>query len=98
MLPTGKRNKGTALQIVLYTVWTILVSLIPVFGVTGKLFLTPVSGVLVFVLGLFMLKYALKLYKNRDSKSAKQLMFASVSYITLLQIIYVLDKFIRLWI
>ena len=98
MLPTGKKDKGTAVQIVLYTIWTILISLIPVFGVTGKLFLTPVSGVLVLVLGLFMLKYALKLYRKRDSKSAKQLMFASVTYITLLQIIYVLDKFIRLWI
>ncbi|MGO2359436.1 MAG: heme o synthase, partial [Mesonia sp.] len=30
--------------------------------------------------------------------SAKKLMFASVSYITLLQIIYVLDKYIRIWI
>jgi protoheme IX farnesyltransferase len=98
MLPTGKKDKGTAVQIVLYTVWTILVSLIPAFGVTGKLFLSPVSAVLVLFLGLFMLKYALKLYKQRDSKSAKQLMLASVSYITLLQIIYVLDKFIRLWI
>ncbi len=98
MLPTGKRDKGTAVQIVLYTVWTILVSLIPAFGVTGKLFLSPVSAVIVLILGLFMLKYAIKLYRNRDAKSAKQLMFASVSYITLLQIIYVLDKFIRLWI
>ncbi len=98
MLPTGKRDKGTAIQIILYTIWTILVSLIPVLGVTGKLYLTPVSGVIILILGLGMLYYALQLYKNRDGKSAKQLMFASVSYITLLQIIYVLDKFIRQWI
>ncbi|WP_424493106.1 heme o synthase [Salinimicrobium sp. GXAS 041] len=98
MLPTGKKDKGTAVQIVVYTVWTILVSLIPVFGVTGKLYLTPVSGVLVLILGLFMLRYAVKLYRTRETKVAKQLMFASVTYITLLQIIYVLDKFIRVWI
>lgn len=98
MLPTGKRDKGTAIQIILYTIWTILVSLIPVLGVTGKLYLTPVSGVIIFLLGIGMLYYAVRLYKRRDSKSAKQLMFASVSYITLLQIIYVLDKFIRQWI
>jgi len=98
MLPTGKRDKGTAIQIILYTIWTILVSLIPVLGVTGKLFLTPISAVIIFLLGLGMLYYAVRLYKRRDSKSAKQLMFASVSYITLLQIIYVLDKFIRQWI
>ncbi|HET8753796.1 MAG TPA: heme o synthase [Salinimicrobium sp.] len=98
MLPTGKKDDVTAGQIILYTLWTLLVSLIPVFGVTGRLFLTPLSGVLVLVLGLGMLYYAIKLYRNRDAKSAKELMFASVSYITLLQIIYVLDKYIRIWI
>jgi len=98
MLPTGKRDKGTAIQVILYTVWTIMVSLIPVFGVTGRLFLTPYAGAIILVLGLGMLYYAFKLYKNRDAVSAKKLMFASVSYITLLQIVYVLDKFLREWI
>ncbi len=98
MLPTGKRDKGTAIQIIFYTVWTILVSLIPVFGVTGRLFLTPYAGAVILVLGLGMLYYAIKLFKNRDAVSAKKLMFASVSYITLLQIVYVLDKFLREWI
>ena len=98
MLPTGKRDKGTAVQVVLYTIWTIMVSLIPVFGVTGKLYLTPISGVIILILGLGMLYYAIQLYNNKDAQSAKKLMFASVSYITLLQIVYVLDKFIRQWI
>ncbi len=98
MLPTGKRDKGTAIQVILYTVWTILVSLIPVFGVTGRLFLTPYAAAIILVLGLGMLYYAFKLYKDRDAISAKKLMFASVSYITLLQIVYVLDKFLREWI
>ncbi|WP_378181786.1 heme o synthase [Aquimarina sp. SS2-1] len=98
MLPTGKRDKGTATQVIIYTLWTVVASLIPVFGVTGKLYLTPVSGVLIFVLGLFLLRYAIRLYRSKDAKTAKQLMLASVSYITLLQIIYVVDKFIRAWI
>lgn len=98
MLPTGKRDKGTAIQVILYTVWTILVSLIPAFGVTGRLFLTPYAAAVILVLGLGMLYYAFNLYKNRDTISAKKLMFASVSYITLLQIVYVLDKFLREWI
>ncbi|MCH4821940.1 heme o synthase [Gramella lutea] len=98
MLPTGKRDKGTAVQIILYTCWTILVSLIPVFGVTGKLYLTPVSGVIILILGLGMLYYAIRLFKEKTAEAAKKLMFASVSYITLLQIVYVLDKFIRQWI
>lgn len=94
MLPTGKRDKGTAVQIIMYTAWTILISIIPVFGFTGDLDLSVVAGVVVFILGLFMLYYALRLFKLRSSKAAKQLMLSSVTYITLVQIVYVVDKFI----
>lgn len=95
MLPTGKKDKATAVQIIIYTAWTILVSIVPVFGFTGKLYLTPVAAVIVFLLGLGMLYYAVLLFRKMTAKAAKQLMLASVSYITLIQIVYVLDKFIR---
>ena len=95
MLPTGKQDRGTAIQIILYTIWTILVSIVPVFGVTGRLKLSIVAAVIVFALGLMMLFYAIKLYKNMNEKVAKQLMLSSVLYITLIQIVYVIDKFIR---
>jgi len=95
MLPTGKPDKATAVQIIMYTVWTILVSIIPIFGFTGALQLTIVGGVVVFLIGLVMLYYALQLFKKRTVISARQLMLASVIYITLVQIVYVADKFIR---
>ncbi|MBT8289152.1 MAG: protoheme IX farnesyltransferase [Flavobacteriaceae bacterium] len=95
MLPTGKRDKATAVQTILYTVWTIIVSIVPVFGITGKLRLTIVGAVLVLLAGLLMLYYAVGLFKKMTTKAARQLMLASVSYITLIQIIYVLDKFLR---
>jgi protoheme IX farnesyltransferase len=95
MLPTGERDKVTAQQIIIYTVWTLLISIIPVFGVTGDLKLSVAAAIIVFGLGLVMLYYAIELYKLRTEKAAKQLMLASVSYITLLQIVYVIDKFLR---
>ena len=95
MLPTGKRDRGTAVQVILYTIWTVLVSLIPVFGVTGRLYLTPISAVLVAILGLLLLYYAIRLFKYKNNVTAKRLMLSSVSYITLIQIIYVADKFLR---
>ncbi|TDU43791.1 protoheme IX farnesyltransferase [Gelidibacter sediminis] len=95
MLPTGKRDKGTATQTIMYTIWTVLISIIPVFGITGDLKLSIVAAIIVFALGLVMIYYALELFKKRTATAAKQLMLASVSYITLLQIVYVADKFIR---
>jgi protoheme IX farnesyltransferase len=95
MLPTGKKDKGTALQIILYTVWLIITSLLPVLGFTGQLYLTPWAALFVFLLGIWMLVYAIRLYQLRTPKSARTLMLVSVAYITLLQLIYIVDKFLR---
>jgi protoheme IX farnesyltransferase len=94
MLPTGKRDNKTSIQIILYTFWLMVASILPVFGFTGALQLSVAAAVVVFLLGCWMLFYAIKLYKNRDAKTAKKLMLVSVTYITLLQIIYVIDKFV----
>ncbi len=95
MLPTGKKDDGTAIQIILYTIWLIIASLLPVLGYTGQLFITPLAAILVFLLGLWMLYYSVRLYKLRTAKAARTLMLVSVSYITLLQLIYIFDKFLR---
>lgn len=97
MLPTGKRDSSTALQIVLYTIWTILISLIPVVGITGNLKLSYLGGSIILGLGIFMLYYAIQLYKYREEKNARQLMLASVTYITMIQLVFVLDKIVREW-
>ena len=95
MLPTGNKDKKTALQIILYTFWTILASVIPAFGFTGHLFLSIPAVIFVVLLGIWMLFYAFKLHNAMDAKAARKLMLVSVSYISLLQIVYVVDKFLR---
>lgn len=94
MLPTGKKDKSTAIQIIMYTIWMIVVSIIPVFGFTGKLNLSVPSAIIIFLMGIGMLIFAIRLYNKRDNKAARTLMLASVSYISLMQIVYVLDKFL----
>lgn len=94
MLPTGKRDKGTALQIIMYTIWMMVISIIPVFGITGRLQLSLPAGILIFAMGMVMLVFAFLLYEKRDNATARKLMLASVSYITLMQIVYVVDKFV----
>jgi protoheme IX farnesyltransferase len=99
MLPTGKKDKGTALQIILYTVWLIIASLFPVFFpaliVDPQFYITPIAAVFVLFLGIWMLVYAVKLYQLRTAKAARTLMLVSVSYITLLQLVFIIDKFLR---
>ena len=95
MLPNGKKDKSTSMQTILYTIWTIAASLLPCLGFTGQLFISPIAAVLVFGAGLWMLFYAFKLHQLQTTKAARTLMLVSVSYITLLQLIYIIDKFIR---
>ena len=95
LLPTRKKDKKTALQVILYCVWLIIASLLPATGYTGRLYLSPVAAVLVLAAGLWMLYGGIQLYRKQTDKSAKTLMLISVTYITLIQIIFILDKFIR---
>jgi protoheme IX farnesyltransferase len=95
LLPTGKKNRKATIQILLYTVWMILVSVFPVLKITGSLYLSPVAAILIFLLGLIMLYYGVELHKKQTDKIARKLMLASVLYITLIQVIYVIDKFLH---
>lgn len=94
MLPTGKKDKGTAVQILMYVIWTMIVSLIPALGITGKLHLSLISAVFIFLIGLIFLYFSIRLFHKREDLSAKWLILASVAYISLLQLIYVLDKWL----
>jgi protoheme IX farnesyltransferase len=71
-----------------------VVSVVPAFGITGDLALSIPAAILVFLMGIVMLVFAFQLYNKRDNPAARKLMLASVSYITLMQIVYVIDKFI----
>lgn len=99
MLPTGKKDKGTAVQIIMYTVWMIVISVIPVFGITGRLHLSVTAAIIILLMGLIMLVFALRLFEKRNNATARKLMLASVTYISLMQLVYVADKFItQIWI
>lgn len=94
MLPTGTRDKSTALQIILYTIWMMIASVFPVTGLTGLLSLKLGSAIVVFILGLIVLVLAINLYNRMDINSAKKLFYGSIFYLTLIQIVYIIDKFL----
>ena len=95
LMPTCEKNKKASKLIIIYTIFMLLVSIVPVFKITGTLYLHPVSALIIFFLGLVMLFYGIKLHKEQTDILARKLMLSSVLYITLIQIIYVIDKFLH---
>lgn len=95
MLPMNIKDKGAVKQIILYTAIMILVSIIPVLKLSGAFYIHPITAIIVAILGFIMLYYALKLHKSEENLDARKLMLASVLYITLVQIVYVVDKFLH---
>ncbi len=95
MLPTGKKDKSTTSQILFYSMWAVLMSIIPAFNLTGELFLSIYGLILVLIIGLVLIYYAVKLFNDSSNINAKKLMLASVSYLTLMQIVLLVDKLLR---
>lgn len=95
MLPMGKKDKGAIKQIIFYTIIMILVSIAPALKVSGDFYIYPATAVIVAFLGLVMLYYGVKLYKSEQNIDARKLMLSSVLYITVVQVIYVIDKFLH---
>ena len=94
MLPTGNPDRATAFQIVFYTFWTIIISITPFTQYSGSLTLSLGAFICLVLIGLYFLYHTLKLMQNKSKEAAKKLMYASIVYISLLQVIYVIDKWI----
>jgi heme o synthase len=88
MLPTGNRDKGTALQTFIYTI-----SLFPVgvmawlFGISGI-----ISLVVIFLATAWFTLCAYRLYRQQSIEMARKLMFASFIYLPVVQLIITLNK------
>ena len=53
MLPTGKKDKSTSAQILFYSIWAVIISIVPFFGITGNLRLSLFGLIFVIVLTNF---------------------------------------------
>ncbi|MBK6832115.1 MAG: protoheme IX farnesyltransferase [Flavobacteriales bacterium] len=89
LLPSsGGADGRSAFLILLYTLFVIPVGMLPwVFGFTGIY-----AMIAAVVFGLVMVVPAIKLFRSRDRKDARSLMFASFLYLPLVQLAYVLDR------
>ena len=90
MLPVTHGVQFTKLQIILYTIILILVSLLP--------FVVMMSGILYFIsaliLGVIFLYYAVRLYFEEDNASAFPTFVYSIYYIFLIFAALLIDHFV----
>ncbi|RAU83529.1 protoheme IX farnesyltransferase [Pontibacter arcticus] len=89
MLPfEGGKNLKTAIQIMIYTLLLIPLSLLPLqFGMTGV-----TSAMIAVVCGVLFLAQTFYLMSTCSKKAAMNIMFGSFLYLPIVQIAFVLDK------
>ncbi len=90
MLPVTHGLAYTRVQILLYTVLLLVVSVLPyLVGMSGLIYLLAAV-----ILGVIFLGYAIKIYKNPDDKKAPWATFMySVNYLMLLFVALLLDHY-----
>jgi protoheme IX farnesyltransferase len=91
MLPVTHGPEFTRLQILLYTILLIIVTLLP--------YLTGMSGLIYLVsavfLGLGFIYYAVLMMRKKDNKTAMKTFVYSIVYITLLFAALLIDHYLR---
>ena len=92
MLPTGKKDKSTSAQILFYSIWAVLISIVPYFGITGELKLSIIGVLVVIILGSYLIYKSYILFLDGKNENAKKLMLTSVIYLTLVQLTFLFDK------
>ncbi|MGB0871288.1 MAG: heme o synthase [Flavobacteriales bacterium] len=98
LLPSGMRDKRSAYQMMSYSLWLIPLSILPVFlpfiDIQSDLTLSYVGAIAIFILGLMVFRDANALMKACSMEAARKLMFTCLKYLPLVQIIYLIDKYI----
>lgn len=89
LLPSkGGRDSSSAFITLLYTLFLLPISILPwAFGMSGSW-----SAIVILMLGAAFAYPAFKLIKDKEVKTAKQLMFFSFFYLPLVQLLYLADK------
>lgn len=89
MLPSlGGRDKSSAFQIVVYTLFLLPISLLPVlFHMSGN-----VSAVIITLAGAYFVYQAFVLYRECTVEAARKLMFGSFIYLPIVQLAVMIGK------
>lgn len=95
LLPSRKKNSTVTYMSIVYTLWMIFVSILPAFGLTGSLMLSHAAAIIVFILGILVLRFAIIHHRSPSNSAARSLMLGTIAYLPLLQITYVIDHYLN---
>jgi len=91
LLPTGKRDKASAVITFVFTLVLIPVSLLPTWYGYGGYFVGGIS----LICGLVFLCQAFNLMRTLGVKEARQLMFGSFLYLPIVQLMFLFDFIVK---
>ena len=94
MMFGGEKGKYPAFIGVITAILMTFISVIPFLVEIPLLSLSIYGAVTVFLLGAWFTSQSLKLYQECDDLTARTLMLSSFAYLPLIQIAYILDKFL----
>ena len=94
MMYGGKKGVYPALLAFITSIFMTTVSVSPFFFNIDGLNLSPFSFILILLVGLWFTSNSYKLLRQVNNSSAKRLMLSSLIYLPVMQIIYVLDKWV----
>ena len=94
MLFGGKKSTYPALISVITSLVMMIISIIPFFWKQIDLQLSFEAFVIILLIGIWFTYKSVVLFKKLDDESARKLMLASFLYLPIMQVIYIIDKYI----
>lgn len=94
LLPSGDTDARSSFQILMYSIASVMAGILPVFHFTGTLQLTIYSTIGILLVGFYFIRSAFELHKKPSKYNARKVMRTSIVYLTLMQVIYVIDKYV----
>tara|TARA_B100001142_G_scaffold328810_1_gene389962 strand:- start:2007 stop:2891 length:885 start_codon:yes stop_codon:yes gene_type:complete len=94
MLFGGKKNKYPPVISIATSVFMIGISVFPFFFEVSGLTLSIYAFILILLLGIWFTLKSIKLYQTTNDISARELMLSSFAYLPLIQLVFVIDRFL----
>ncbi|WP_096685749.1 heme o synthase [Ichthyobacterium seriolicida] len=95
LLPSKEKDGVVMSLIFLYTLCLIPISVFPVMDVFNSLKISYVSATIIALSGVGFLSFSIRLIDRKDDSSARNLMFAGLIYLPLVQLVYVINNLMK---